>query len=115
MTDLTSVIADLRAFEASARKLSAEVVPLLRRGNTVIARGYENMNDAAFPAEVLAPLHRAGNMLGEVISIAGRATFDLIAALAQHPELDPLPAPPDVESVADDEIEERPAKVARRR
>jgi hypothetical protein len=113
--NLADIVDRLRRFEAEARSLSISIVPPLRRGTAVIAPGYHNANDAAYPAEVLGPLHRVGVMLGDAIAIAGSAAFDLIAALAQHPELTP-PEPPDVEPVADIEPIERPAaKVAKRR
>jgi hypothetical protein len=115
---LTEIVDRLRQFERDARGLSVAISPLLRRGSAVTYVGYHNANDALLPAEILAPLHRTVVMLGDAIHIAGSAHFDLVNALAQHPDLQPAPpAPPDIEAVVEPiaDVVERPAKVARRR
>jgi hypothetical protein len=114
---LADIISDLRDWESRARRLSTQIVPMLRRGTAVnagvfnSAGGYVDAVDAHLPPDVSAPLHRLSTMLGDCISIAGRATFDLIAALDQRPELLSPPPLPDVPIAA---AEERPVKARRR-
>jgi hypothetical protein len=113
--DLASITRDLLAFANSARRLSTQITPLLRRG-TAVNHGtfnglhYRDGSDAILLPHCSAPLQRIHVVLGDVIHIAGSATVDLVAALAAHPEL--VPAPPDVPIA--EPVEPPPAVKARR-